>query len=750
MDKDLERMASKLLKKLTLEDKAKLLSQIVWETSNIEELHPDLKQFLLADGPAGIRRLKEYFDEDIYNTKPSTCYPSASTYASSWNRDLIRELGEHIGIEALQEDVDTMLAPAVNIKRSPLGGRNFEYYSEDPYVTSELATEFIQGIQKKGIGACLKHFAVNNQETRRMNINVIVDEATLHELYLKAFEKPIRIGKPKMIMTAYNQINGEFCASNKKLLTILRNDWQYEGVVVTDCFAAHDLAQGIKSGLTLQMPGESADRITARIAKLIENEELSESDLDAAVKRNIYFALEAQQHHIKRAVYDREAHHEFAKKVAEESIVLLKNSEATLPLKRNQSVLVTGELAIHPRFQGGGSSHVNPYRLEIPLEQLKSYSDRIEFTMGYQNNSGSASAKMRAEAVSEAKNYDTVIVFAGLPDLVESEGYDRQSLNLPKEQNQLIEELAKVHKRVIVILANGSVIEMPWEDSVQAIVESYLSGEAGASAIAEILYGKVNPSGKLAETFPLRLSDTPTYLNFPGNNEEVIYGEGQFIGYKYYDAMNKKVAFPFGHGLSYTKFLYEKKELYIHGKNKSVSIELENIGEFDGSEVIQVYSQQKIQHGTPSPKKLIGFKKIFIKTGEKRKIDIPLDERMFKKYHIDTHCWETCNGDYKILVGSSVEDIRLIWNIEIKQGITKITPNSNFGDMISNNLYDVLCQKLKSHPKSLSFLEMTRDDDPLKAISMGSLMTLNTLKRVDETLQDSDIENLIADINKNY
>lgn len=739
--------AQEILKSLSVQDKAKLLSQIIWETTDIEKMHPGLKKFLLADGPAGIRRLKDYFDEDIYNTRPSTCYPSPGTYAGSWDRKLICELGEHMGRESRQENVDTMLAPAVNIKRSPLGGRNFEYYSEDPYLTGELAAEFIKGIQKEGIGACLKHFAVNNQETRRMNICAEVDEETLHEVYLAAFEKPVKEGKPKMVMAAYNQVNGQYCASHSMLLNILRKEWGYEGVVVTDCYAAHDLGNGIRHGLTLQMPGESEERITERVKELLENGEITEDDLNQAVLCNIRFALDAEEHRNPDYQYDRDKHHAFAQKLAEESMILLKNENSTLPLTKVERILIAGELAVHPRFQGGGSSHVNPWKLEIPLEEMQRIGGQVDFTEGYKLGASDAeNKKLRESALEAASRYRKIIVFAGIPDLIESEGYDRDSLRIPDEQNQLISELAEKGFSVIVVLANGSVVEMPWRDQVSAILESYLGGEAGASAVSRILYGEANPSGRLAETFPVCLEDNPSYLYFPGGRERVFYGEGRFAGYKHYEALHKAVAFPFGHGLSYTEFEYSAKgSIYSAGGTAGMArLQVKNTGDRAGKEVIQVYVRKIAGAEGTNPIKLAGFEKVYLEPGEEKEITVKLYERAFMCYHAGNHAWEAGNGVYELTIGSSVRDIRLRETLDISHAPTKITRDSNIGDMIrTEGMYEKLEKAFADHPVSLGFLQMTQDEDPLKAISMGSLMTFETLKRTDPTLSDSDIEKII-------
>ncbi|MFC6293690.1 beta-glucosidase [Lactiplantibacillus daoliensis] len=741
-------LADEIIKQLTIDEKAQLLSQVIWETTTISHLNPHLSKFLLADGPAGIRRLKEYFDDDIYNTKPSTAYPSPSTYASSWDPNLLTQIGKHIGEEALQEAVDTMLAPAINLKRSPLGGRNFEYYSEDPYLTSTLATHFIQGLQSTGVGACLKHFALNNQETRRMNLNVEVDEQTLHELYLRAFEKPVKAGKPKMVMTAYNQVNGDYCASNPELLDILRRTWGFNGVVVTDCFAAHDLGQGIKHGLTLQMPGESKENITNQIQQLITTQRLKITDLDHAVKRNIVFALDAAGERKHRKNYNRDAHHDFARKVAENSMVLLKNEDQVLPFTTNQHLLVVGELATHPRFQGGGSSHVNPYHLEQPLAELKKINQHITFAKGYQIDN-LHQTELVQQAIDASANQDAIVVFAGLPDLIESEGYDRDNLDLPINQNQLIQAMVATKKPVIVVLATGSVVTMPWQHSVNGILESYLGGEAGASAIANILFGKVNPSGKLAETFPKQLSDNPSYLNFPGNQHTVLYGEGRFIGYKYYAATNKNVAFPFGFGLSYTTFSYQTTKPLVNPTHTQVTFQLTNTGSLGGQAVAQVYTHFLDTTVGQEPLQLAGFQKVYLKPQQTKAIVIDLDQRVFQTFDTTTHQWITNAGTYHIYVGNASDDSQLAAEISIYGVTTPVTANSNLSDMLQQPTMKATLQLLfKKHPKSAEFLALTQDKDPLKARSMGGLMTFNTLKRVDPTLNDHVINTMVQTINQ--
>ncbi|WP_195701137.1 beta-glucosidase [Companilactobacillus futsaii] len=745
----LEEQADKILNNLTISQKAQLLSQATWETTPVDRFSNRLGKFLLADGPAGIRRLKDYFDDDIYNTKPSTSYPSPSTYASSWNKKLIYELGLHMGKEALQEDVDTMLAPAINLKRSPLGGRNFEYYSEDPKLTGDLSTEFIKGIQSQGIGACLKHFALNNQETRRMNIDVKVDKQTLHELYLRAFEKPVKSGKPKMIMTAYNKVNGEYSASNSLLLDILRRKWGFEGVIVTDCFAAHDLAKGVSHGLTLQMSGEPGNKISKEINDLISSGKLNEDELNDAVKRNIIFDLSAIKNRQKGFTYNREQHHDFARKVAEESIVLLKNSKNVLPLNADQKILIVGELAKKPRFQGGGSSHVNPYKLEIPLDELKKRNNRIDYSQGYRLDD-CKDKTMANDAIKRASLADVIVIFAGLPDLVESEGYDRKDMSLPQNQNDLIKSLSNVGKPIVVVLENGSVVEIPWKNDVDGILESYLGGESGASAITNILFGDVNPSGHLAETFPTKLEDNPSYLNFPGNQHTVIYGEGRFIGYKYYDAVQKNVAFPFGYGLSYTNFKIDNLLQSINENEQKVQVDVSNIGARAGKDVIQVYTKFLDAVGSPEPLQLAGFKKVEVLPGETKQITINLDPKSFEIFDVTTNTWVEQNGTYELFVGESSADKKLISMVKINSLNYKITADHSLGDILRQNpaMYSQLEDVFKNHPKSLEFLNMMKDEDPLKSLSMASLMTLNTLRRADSTMDEKSVDSVLKVLNK--
>lgn len=447
--------------------------------------------------------------------------------------------------------------------------------------------------------------------------------------------------------------------------------------------------------------------------------------------------------------YDREKHHSFARKVAEESIILLKNDHV-LPLNKSDNVLVIGELAKKTRFQGGGSSHVNPFKLENPLEEMQKIGENIDYLPGYSLCDPDKNEKLKQKALANSKKYDYVVVYAGIPELVESEGYDRKDLKIPEEQNILIEELSKKQNNLIIVLANGAPIEMPWVNNVPSIIEGYLPGEAGASAIARIIFGKVNPSGHLAETFPKKLEDNPSYLNFPGNTKVVRYAEGRFVGYKYYDATKREILFPFGYGLTYTKFNYKKsEEKLVNLDQLRINLTIENIGFYDGKDVVQVYCQPISMDQSLEPKKLIGFKKIKVASGSAENISIKLDPKTFQNFDVISGKWRQIFNKFKIFVGSNCRDIKLEQVVDFQESSSsKIDANCNLGDLLKQNgMYERLSVSFQKHPKSLEFLELTKDADPLKAVSMGSLMTLNTLKRVDNTLTDQDISEIINDLN---
>lgn len=687
-----ERSINKLLREMTLEEKAGLCSGLdFWQTKSIERL--GIPSIMVADGPHGLR--KQAGDPDhlgLNGSIPATCFPTASALASSWNRALLRKVGAAIAEECLAENISVILGPGGNSKRSPLCGRNFEYFSEDPYLSSEMACEYIQGTQSMGVGTSLKHYAVNNQETRRLVIDAEVDERSLREIYLASFERAVKNAKPWTVMCAYNKVNGTYCSENQYLLTdILRDEWGYEGIVVSDWGAVNDRVRGLLAGLDLEMPGSNGER-DSQIAEAVRRGEIPEHMLDQAVKRILKIVFMAEKNRKPESAADLIAHHALAREAARESIVLLKNEDGILPLKKEGTLAVIGGFAKQPRFEGGGSSHVNAAIVESPYGEIESAisdSDAILlYAQGYRMDGESGMLGGRnlvsvsdvpddaliAEAVKAAKTADIAVIFAGLPDSYESEGVDRKTLCIPGGHRALIERVAEVQKNVVVVLNNGAPIEMPWIDDVKAVLEGYLCGQAFGGAVSDILFGSTNPCGKLAETFPVRLSDNPSYLNFPGNMNSVEYREGIFVGYRYYDAKEVIPLFPFGYGLSYTSFAYtrlaiDKREV-SGGEGICVRVTVKNTGSVFGKEIIQLYVRD-IESSVIRPvKELKGFEKVGLDPGEEREIVFMLDSRAFAFYDTDIHDWRVENGDFEILVGKSSAEIVLRGSIKVLPSAT--------------------------------------------------------------------------------
>lgn len=649
-----------LIGQLTLEEKAALCTgKTAWTTVAVERL--GLPELLVSDGPHGVRRIPDATALTAPSL-PATCFPTASCLAATWDVELIRELGEALAEECRALGVDVLLGPGNNMKRTPLCGRNFEYFSEDPFLAGELAATFISAVQSRGVGTSLKHYAANNQEFQRFTINAIVDERTLREIYLAGFETAVKRGKPWTVMCAYNRLNGSYCSEHRALLTdILKNEWGFEGVVVSDWGAVHDRVAALRGGLDLAMPGPSERHDQAVIAA-VRAGQLDEAQLDDSVRRIVGTALKAKATP-KGGSFDAEAHHALARRIAAEGMVLLKN-DGVLPLQQPRRIAVIGRAAKVPYFQGGGSSHVNPTRQDVPLEAIQQLagSAAITFAEGYPSDDRSAPTLI-AEAVEQARAADVALLFIALPAFIESEGYDRAGLALTPQQVSLIRAVSEVQPRTVVILNNGSAVSMTeWLPGVGAVVEAYLMGQAGGSAVADVLFGKVNPSGKLAETFPLALEDTPAYLNFPGGNGEVRYGEGIFIGYRYYDARRVPVLFPFGHGLSYTQFSYGPAIVsatrFKDVDGLRVSVDVTNTGAVRGKEVVQVYVHDRKAKLVRPPKELKGFAKVELAPGETRRVTLTLDFRAFAYYHPAYAQWITEDGEFEILVGSSSADIR--------------------------------------------------------------------------------------------
>jgi len=648
-----------ILAGMTLEEKAALCTGAsAWTTTPVERL--GLPEAIMSDGPHGVRR-----QADVHamgqSSLPATCFPTASCAASTWDVDLVRRMGNALGEECQALDVNVLLGPGVNMKRSPLCGRNFEYYSEDPFLAGEMAAALINGVQEKGVGTSLKHYAANNQEYQRFSINAVIDERTLREIYLTGFEKAVKQGRPWTVMCCYNKVNGKYGSEQDYLLNdILKGEWGFEGVVVSDWGAVHDRVAAVKAGLDLEMPGPRPARVQA-VIDAVRAGELAEAVLDDSVLRLLRMVEKGLQRPTLKA-FDVDAHHALAAQIAAEGMVLLKN-DGVLPLKGVKKVAVIGRAAQHAHFQGGGSSHINPTRVAVPFDELKARLGDAEVTYaeGYPADDA-LRPDLMGEAVALAQAAEAAVLYIALPTYKESEGYDRTDLDLTAQQVALIKAVSAVQPRTVVVLNNGSPVAMcEWIDGVGAVLEAYMMGQAGGVAIAAVLTGAVNPSGRLAETFPLELSDTPAYLNWPGGAGEVRYGEGLFIGYRYYDAKKVPMLFPFGYGLSYTTFAYSNLRAsagtFKDVEGVTVSVDVTNTGCVAGKEVVQVYVHDR-ESGLMRPEKeLKGFAKVALEPGETRTVSIPLDFRAFAYYHPDYAQWIAEPGDFDLLVGASADDI---------------------------------------------------------------------------------------------
>ncbi len=666
-----------ILNHLSLEEKASLCSGAdSWHTEAIERT--GLPAVMLSDGPHGLRKQ----DETTYQIGPdesikAVCFPTASAMACSFDRELIYKAGAALGEECQSEDINVLLGPGINMKRSPLCGRNFEYYSEDPYLAGELGAAFVNGVQSQGAGTSLKHFAANNQEWRRMSISSEMDERTLREIYLAAFEKVVKKAQPWTIMCSYNRINGTYSCENNWLLNkVLRDEWGFKGLVMTDWGAMNNRIEAIKAGLDLEMPSSHGETDKLLVAA-VKDGSLPEEVLDKAVRRVLELADKSVTNK-KQTTYNKEEHHRLAKNTAVNSAVLLKNN-GILPLSGNEKIAVIGKFADIPRIQGGGSSHINCFKTESALEALGNQYN-YTYSQGYNTDKDETDKSLLEEAVKNAADADVAVIFAGLPDSFESEGFDRTHLDMPECQNHLIEEIYKVQKNIVVVLHNGSPVLMPWLGKAGAVLEMYLAGQASGAAAADLLFGKANPSGKLAETFPLRLEDNPSYLDFPGSRDKVHYSEGIFIGYRYYDKRNMDVLFPFGHGLSYTTFRYsnisiEKDGVITNGNPLTLNacdtdkikvyVDITNTGNMAGAEIVQLYVKNFIGLENRPEKELKNFDKVFLEPGETKTVCMELCFRSFAYYNETLKDWFVESGTYGILIGASSRDIRCSSDIKI-------------------------------------------------------------------------------------
>jgi len=659
-----------LLDAMTLEEKAALLAgRDSWSLQGVERL--GVPSIVVADGPYGLRKEKRTEDVTLVDTVPATCFPTSSALAATWNPALVEEVGAAIGREARAEGVSVVLGPGANIKRTPLGGRSFEYFSEDPLLSGRLAAAWIRGVQGTGVGASLKHFAANNQETRRFSIDALVDERALREIYLASFERAVAAGRPWTVMAAYNRLNGVYCTEHNELLTgILRDEWGFDGAILSDWGAVSRRAAAVAAGLDLEMPG-SGGRTAPELVRAVAAGRLPVEAVDAAAGRILQLVARTAGARTPGHVYDRDAHHELARRAAAEAVVLLKNEGGLLPLAAAAQVAVVGAFARVPRFQGAGSSMITPHRVDdawTELEALRDGAAGLAYAPGYRRHADAVDEGLLDEAREVARAADVVLAFVGLPERDETEGLDRPHLRLPPSHDALVEAVAEANPRVVVVLANGAPVEMPWADRVPAIVEGYLGGQAGGSAIARVLSGVAEPGGRLAETFPRRWEDNPVH-ELPVGPRLAEYRESVYVGYRYYDSAGVDVLFPFGHGLAYTTFDYADLTLsdtvIAGGEGLVVTLTVTNTGHRTGWEVLQVYVHD-LESSTFRPEQeLRGFAKVWLGAGESRRVDVGLDARAFAHWDVGRGGWTVEAGRFEIRVGASSREIRVRATVDV-------------------------------------------------------------------------------------
>jgi beta-glucosidase len=644
---------------LSLAEKASLLSgRDFWSTARA----PGVPSIVMVDGPHGVRRQEGTADNlGFHSSLPSTCFPPGTALGSSWDPDLVEEVGRALGREARALSVNVLLGPAINVKRSPLCGRNFEYLAEDPLVTGILGAAYVRGVQSQGVGASVKHFAANNQETDRMRVSADVDERTLREIYLPAFERVVRDSDPATVMCSYNRINGTYASEKRWLLTdVLRTEWGFRGAVISDWGAVSNRIASLKAGLDLEMPGMDGATV-AEIIPGVQDGSLNTEFVDASAARIAALQRRTALGEDETA-FDAGEHHALARRAAAASIVLLRNDKNTLPLAQGTTVAVLGEFAEKPRYQGGGSSHVNATRVDVPLDELRRAlgADRVHYAPGYGSaGAGSNAAFLLEAATNLARSADVSIVFVGLEEKEESEGFDRTHLDLPADHVVLIQAVAAVSARTVVVLSNGGVVTLePWHDDVDAIIEGWALGQAGGGAIADILTGRTNPSGRLAETIPHRLNDTASFMNFPGEAGHVRYGEGVLVGYRYHETADVPARYPFGHGLSYTSFAYSDFSARSVGVDEAtVKVTVTNTGERAGADVVQIYVAAPERPVRTPVRELRAFQKVTLEPGESRTVTLDLDRRAFAYYDVTDHRWAVTPGPYSVELGRSSHDI---------------------------------------------------------------------------------------------
>ena len=678
-----------LVSQMTLEEKCSLLSgSDFWHTQPIERL--GIPAVMVSDGPHGLRKQDSEADHlGINESIKAVCMPAACATAASFDRELLGKMGEAIGDSCQHEALSVVLGPAVNIKRSPLCGRNFEYFSEDPYLAGEISAAYINGVQSKNVGTSIKHFAANNQEHRRMSSSSNVDERTLREIYFPAFEISVKKAQPWTVMCSYNRINGVYASEDPWLLTeVLRDEWGFEGYVMSDWGAVSTRPAGVKAGLDLEMPSSGGVN-DKKVMQAVLTGRLDEKYVDLACERILNINYRYLENAKPETPWDKEADHLLSAKIASECMVLLKNEGGILPLSKEDEIAFIGEFASKPRFQGGGSSHINSFKTTSAVEAAEGL--KVTYTQGYSVARDEATDEMIAEAVAAAKNAKVAVIFAGLPDSYESEGYDREHMRMPACQNKLIEAVAEVNPNTVVVLHNGSPVEMPWLPKVKAVLEAYLGGQAVGLATVQILFGDVNPSGHLAETFPIKLSDNPSYLFYGGEKNDTDYREGIFVGYRYYDRKEMDVLFPFGHGLSYTKFEYT--DLWLSAPEiddtdtVTATVTVKNVGDRTGKTVVQLYVRDVESNPIRPVRELKGFEKVELRPGETKQVTFTLDKRAFAYWNQQIHDWHVETGLFEIQVGQSSRDICLTETVKVNSTVAlprKYTMDSIVLDIIDD------------------------------------------------------------------
>ena len=745
----------KLIDEMSLEEKAAIVSGLdFWHTEPFE--NHGIPPIGVSDGPHGLRKVLQQ-DGVQAEAIEAVCFPAAVSLSASFDRELLNRVGKILGEECLAEDVQVILGPAVNIKRSPLCGRNFEYISEDPYLAGELSASYINGVQSKGVGTSIKHFAANNQEFQRMYISSEVDERTLREIYLKAFEIAVKKADPWTFMASYNKINGTYSTENKWLLTdVLRKDWGYDGLVMSDWAAVSDRVKGIDAGLDLEMPGCGGVNDKS-IIDAVNDGRLSEEALNAAVRNVLKLVDKGISGKRDDVTFDRDTDHEAAVRVAEECIVLLANDNGNdggkvLPLKEKENVLFVGGFAKTPRYQGGGSSHINSHKVVSALELADKYGN-ITFAEGFPADRDMDPDEAEGyfeEAIAAAENADKIVVFAGLPDVFESECYDRKDMNLPECQNALIASLAELGKDMIVVLHNGSPVEMPWIFDVQGVVEAYMAGEGCGEAVMNVLYGKVNPSGKLAESFPFFLEDNCSYLNFPGADYKVNYAEGIFVGYRYYDTKKMEVLFPFGYGLSYTEFKYDDLRIEkVDDFDYTVCVDVTNVGDVPGKEIVQLYVADLSGAVMRPAHELKGFDKKMINPGETVTYVFTLGKDAFTYYDVDKHEWIAPKGTYRIEIAKSSKDVACFDEIELSEGYEKPIPidmDTMLGDLCKNEKLKEIIFGVESMKPFIA--DMTNEENVMGAelIAASPLRSMRSFVRI----SNEELEELVQRLKDAY